>query len=268
MRTHGYGDSAITSDVEQEDADAKLRTLAIKKDLFEAAATRLATACLDRIYRTDEMCTQNFKQKFSDLLLAMYRGDEVEVSAARGGNHTLSFESAEVLPTLSALKWRTEQLIVAPERDWKGIACTAKAGYWLIDKYSEIAGRKAKLFLVVSDMAYQQDLVDTFGKDLMLRWLPWWQHNRNVTVFLDREKPVYAISFERRMRASIITPVLLEAPADVRHAWELFLAYWVKASRFPQEDRGRFTQDDPDDRITRKDIEDAERTLLSQMNEK
>jgi hypothetical protein len=174
LRTHGYGDSAITSDFEQEEAEARLKTLAIKTEAFEVAAKRLAKATLNRIHRTDEMFTPEFEQKCSSLLLGMYRGEEVEIFAGRSGNHTLSFESMEVLQTLSALKWRTEQLIVGSEYNWKSIACTAKAGYWLLqEKYVEkIVERKAKLFLVVSDTAYREELFQKFGSSLAYSWLP------------------------------------------------------------------------------------------------
>jgi SIR2-like domain len=261
LRTHGYGDSAITSDVKQEDAEAKLRTLAVKGESFETAARRLAKASLSQIRGADLTLRPDVEEKFSALLLAMYRGEEVEVSVGSSGNHTLSFESAEVLPTLSALKWRTEQLIVGS--DFKAIACTAKAGYWFLqEKYVEkITERKAKLFLVVSDTAYEKELVEKFGSSLSYRWLPWWLHNRNVTVFLDGERPMVALSFERRMRASIIAPVLLTAEADVRHSWELFLAYWVKASTFTEDDPSPFTHG----RITKNDIHNAERILFGQL---
>jgi hypothetical protein len=262
LKRHGYGDSAVALGVRREDADKESTTIVVNREVFALAAIDLARTTLELIDTSFESYTPDDVRNFTDVLLTMYDGEEVEVSIGHGKDRSLSFEKAEILPTLTALKWRTEQLISDRSFGWDRMACTAKSGQWLLrSQYVDSLvrdNRDVKLSLVVCDMAYADDLASQYRDHLLtpIRWLPWWLHNRNVTIFLSGDRPIYAISFERRMRTASIAPLYLTAEADVRYAWNSFVAYGLRADRFKNGTR--------DDHITERDLREAERRLLDE----
>lgn len=262
LKSYGYGDSAVSLGASQ---DEKARTTVIlEPGLFSAAAAMLAETTCGLIDSTIGPCTSDSDdvKEFTAALVAMYRGEEVEVLSGRTEDRSLSFENAVVLPTFTALKWRTEQLMSELNLEWDWMVCTAKSGEWLLkDTYVKYLtqDRKATMALVVSDTTYRSDLSSKYGNRILtpIRWLPWWLHNRNVTVFLHKERPKYAISFERRMRKTNIAPLFLDAASDVNYAWKSFVAYWLKADRFHQGER--------DDHITETDLREAELDLINNL---
>ena len=265
LRMHGYGDAAaVLGDQQVAPADRRT-TIVMGRTEFEDAAEKLAEATLSLIDSSIGSHDRDDVRHFVEVLLAMYDGEEVEVSIVRSSARRLSFETAELMPTLAALKWRTEQVMTDPNMEWDAVACTAKSGQWLlrspyIDAVTRMRG--GRVALVVSDTLHEQQLADCYGNYLVrpLRWLPWWLHNRNVTVFLAANRPRFAISFERRMRSSRIAPVFLTSEADVRHAWDSFVAYWLRAERFQQGTR--------DSHITSADLRNAEQGVLQEMSQR
>ncbi|HWA89664.1 MAG TPA: SIR2 family protein [Rhizomicrobium sp.] len=233
------------------------RVLALRK--FNAEASRLVDRTLDLVLRGARPSLQ-IRQRFGAALLSMYKGDEVEVSAAGEPRSAVLFEKAEFLPTLAALKLRTEEIMTDRSLKWDALACTAETGQWLCEsKYvlGEVKRRKARLALVVADNAYQRELKTQFGSHLLkpIRKLLWWRHNRHVTVFLERGRPRYAFSFERRSRTAHIVPFYLTADDDVRVIWDAFVAYWLKAGR----------GDQPEREISQREIDRAGDELLKQL---
>jgi SIR2-like domain len=192
--------------------------------------------CIDRDSKT------KIAENLRKTLIEMYEGDEVEVSFSDASDPTLLFEKAEKLPTLTALKLRTHELMTHKMHDWNAIACTAKSGEWLLryDYVCAIKERKARLALVLADMSYEDELRAAYGNLLLpIRSRPWWSHNQHVTVFLKGHAPRFAISFERRMRITNIGPLYLSAPDDVEALLNVFMVYWKKA----QEDQASFDEE-------------------------
>ncbi|RMI13650.1 MAG: hypothetical protein D6681_05710 [Calditrichaeota bacterium] len=59
--------------------------------------------------------------------------------------------------------------------------------------------------------------------------MPWWEHNRHMTVLVDANpSPLWGIYFMRRLRSADITPVYVEGK-DVIVLIESFYAYWLKS---------------------------------------
>jgi hypothetical protein len=203
-------------------------TVIVPRSEFEVYARKAAAKVLDLI----EGGTARVKAAdFAQVLMKMYDGEEVEVSLNRGTDRTLLLEGAVALPTLSALKLRTDEIM--REHDWDAIVCTAKTGQWLFDYSDVIRQRKRKLALVVADTTFASNLRSRLAQSLKpgIRWLPWWLQNRHVTVYLKDNEPRLAFSFERRLRTATITPLEL-CGKDVHAAWDTFVAYWVRADRF------------------------------------
>jgi SIR2-like domain len=197
-------------------------------------------------------------------LIEMFQGDEVEVVTDRLVEMELVFAKAAVLPTISALRRLTRDIFLTGKVKWDGICCAATSGRWMTeddDKYiNEVIKRDARIALVISDPANIETLTPFVQKGIILdpiKRLPWWSHNRHVTVFLDRQRPSCAIYFERRLKGANITPVFLEAGEDLSFAWASFVTYWVKATRI--------LNGKADVRITDAEFREMSRSLLDDL---
>jgi hypothetical protein len=261
LKVIGYGASAVAFKSCDEEEQWKLRSIIVPQQVFEEQeADKLAEqlqAALDFLPedmkdpRPEELrlTPEQSLKLIGETLKEMYKGDEVEV-AGHGRDRNLSFESGTALSSLRALQLHTKELM--SKTDWHAIVLTAKSGEWLVNNgfADALKKRPVAISLVVADMAHLPKLAENFGDDIEKRmgWLPWWMHNRNVTVFLDSSgEPIRALAFERRLRTTTIVPYLLEVEADRDSAWRTFIAYWVKAKRIankePEAER-QITQED------------------------
>ena len=236
LREQGYGGSAMVlpATTDPDGGDRQNRVLDDKE--FDEVSSSLARGTLDMMLLDASDRAEDKVVRFKSALMEMFEGEEVEVAVSANTDRTLFLESAESLATLTALKLRTEEVMNDPSYKWDAIVCTAKTGQWLRrDDYRDSIGRRgARLALVVADRSYEARLRATYGNRLVapVRALPWWLHNRHVTVFLNGDIPKYAISFERRLRTARIAPLFLTDSDDVRSAWHSFVAYWFRAERF------------------------------------
>ncbi len=247
---HGYGTTAVTfKRICNRNDENESRSVYVGKSEFKQEAKSLVKSTLEAMLGLVAL-PDNLTAAFMDALMRTHGGDEVEVDVPKGENHTLSLERPMLLTSLSALKFRTEELMERKAGEWDTLACTAKSGEWLLnDVYRRhIEMHNAIVTLVVSDVAFEGKLRATYQERLCdpVHWLPWWMHNQNVTVFLRGEAPVFALAFERRLRTARITPYYLER-GDAEASWRTFVAYWLKAER---RELGR-----PDGQITTKDLD-------------
>jgi hypothetical protein len=236
LEQFGYSRDTLCLPVSEPNAGRnRLRRPTLPKAEFAEAARHLALAT--RAYLSPERqskCSENCDELYS-ALMEMYHGEEVEISSDTGATTNDVFVNPAVLSTLTSLYAQTAKMIKSSA--WDSILCTAESGEWVLhDEWSaEIDRRQSKLLVIVADETYSQALHDRFGDKLAdkVRWLPWWLHNRHVTVLLKDRKPVQAIFFERRLRTSHIVPMWLEG-ADAQIAMDAFVAYWIKANQYEQ----------------------------------
>jgi hypothetical protein len=130
------------------------------------------------------------------------------------------------------MKFYTKQMF---KREWKYLFVVAETGQWLTEPYfSEqiLNNKKAKIYLIVADFSWEDDIRQKFGPRIVdIKQLPWWEHNRHITILADQNRmPFSGIYFSRRLRSANITPVLLENVNDTLAILESFNAYWIKAS--------------------------------------
>ena len=218
------------------DSENRLKRPTLEQTEFEQAAIQLAQKTLANI---SDQCQERLKGDPAELMRifrAMYEGAEVEVSATMGLSASALFSDAVVLPTLTAMQVQTRQIVC--DGQWDSIVCTSESGQWLTRGpwVEVIKERRANMALVVADETHRDQLVDLYGECLgappmRIRWLPWWLHNRHVTVFLHQRVPVCALFSDRRLRTAQIAPLYLRE-SDAKTAWDSFVAYWIKAEQY------------------------------------
>jgi hypothetical protein len=170
----------------------------------------------------------------------MYEGEEVEVAV---GNDAVSHEyfvDPTPLSTLTAFKLATRRLL---ETDWDRCLCVAETGEWLLDKaVRRFFTRDRCVSLVVADRARLRELRSLVGGRLLsVHRLQWWLHNQHMTVFLRQGVAIGAVFFERRLRTSIVSPVLL-GPADAERALVRFVSYQIRAEGYARTGRDPFVE--------------------------
>jgi hypothetical protein len=204
---------------------------------FEASARKLAQETINQFSgdrKSIDLAREDFIEELHRAFMEMYDGEEVEVSNDTEATTNDIFASPTPLTTLTSLHAQTKKML--QDDKWDAILCTAESGEWLTSRKwrDEIKKRKAGLALIVADKTRITDLKNQLREQLYsVRWLPWWLHNRHMTVLLHQGKAKGAIYFERRLRTSHIVPLWLEGD-DAGIALDAFVAYWIKAAQYEE----------------------------------
>jgi len=176
--------------------------------------------------------------QFREALAQMYKAAEIEVqpSADNGGSDV--FIKPMILRTFSAVQTQSSQLMEGT--DWNAALCVAETGEWLAEgETGQRLGDRAKgrVAVIVADTTYRTRLMEKLQLDeSCIQLLPWWLHNRHLTLLLKDGKPRAGIYFERRLRASTVVPMLISG-YDARLLFRWFVIYSIKAFRWRQNRR-------------------------------
>jgi hypothetical protein len=257
LKQFGYArDTVYLPTPQAADEAGRLRRPTLERPDFDVAVKELAANTRKHLSIARKAKVSPDGQELIGPLTEMYRGDEVEVSLDLDAFSTEVFASPKLLHTLTSLHVETHRIF--DECEWDALVCTAESGLWLVNDArarERIVERGARLAVIVADQVNSGRLKAAYGRLIGERvlWLPWWLHNRHVTVFLQNRTPVDAIYFERRLRTSQIVPLRL-ADQDVTLAMDAFVAYWTKAS-----------QADRDAEIDKPRLETERRRLLDQL---
>jgi hypothetical protein len=187
-----------------------------------------------------------------ETLLDLYDNKEVELRAHADPLSLVTFRSPRFLYTQSSLSYETERLIA--DRRWELLLVIAETGEWLVRHEPIVTAIKnnhgASIALIVADGSYKQELQRAFGKQILAFYeIPWWEHNRHMTLIVKQLQPVAGIYFARRLRSPNISPMVLDNPADAATLLTIFITYWKKHdTNIPwidparAEERGAFLQ--------------------------
>lgn len=176
------------------------------------------------------------KDLFRRTLMGLYRGWEVELRYYPQNPSARIFRFPKPIPTSTVLKFYTDQIL---ETDWSYAFFVVETGEFLTAKRITQAIKlkiknnpQLKMYLIVADTSWASELRRIYGRAIVdIRKLPWWEHNRHMTVLVNSNKmPFSSIYFPRRMRSANIFPVLLDNIDDTLAVFESFHAYWIKAS--------------------------------------
>ena len=134
---------------------------------------------------------------------------------------------------------------------WNQMYVIAESGQWLynllktnIDEFHnyETCFKGKEVSLIYADNLYIPELKEKFKgltteDSLNFRYLPWWQHNQHMTIFLNKftvdgktySTPLRALYFTRRLRSPHISPVELTSANDLKIILQTFEAYKRKS---------------------------------------
>jgi hypothetical protein len=226
----GYGHEAMTY---RPDQDRKRRPRVMTRMEFKAAISDIlellvsSKGLLTTPVRA-ELQRASTRRLFVDTMSRLYEADEVEFRSDRSVTTRALFRKAVPLDNATAVHWRTRELLRA--RDYNTLLLVAETGEWLLKESGVVDPRRVeRICLIVADTTHEVALRKRFKGALRIRRLNWWDHNRHMTIAVDGQKAVRSIYFPRRMRASSVSPVLLDE-LDSKVLLELFVAYWSRAA--------------------------------------
>lgn len=183
---------------------------------------------------------QLHKDLFRNTLLDLYRGWEVELRYYPGRPYARIFRFPRSIPTITTLKFHTDQIL---KKDWSHAFFVVETGEFLtaqnivkLIREKCDSNPELKMYLIVADLSWKDELKRVYGDIIVdIKKLPWWEHNRHMTVLANKNfMPFASIYFSRRMRSANIFPVLLDNIDDTLAVLESFNAYWIKASWYTE----------------------------------
>ena len=210
----------------------------VKPEDFEAQIDFLYNRALDHLDPDNR--DQLPKGLFRTTLLELYKGWEVELRYYPHRPYARIFHSPKSIPTTTTLKFYTNQIF---RKDWQYAFFVVETGEFLttpniirLIKKKQKSNPDIKISLIVADLSWSDKLRKIYGDMIAdIKKLPWWEHNRHMTVLVDRNRtPFSGIYFSRRMRSTNIFPVLLDNIDDTLAVLESFNAYWIKASWYKE----------------------------------
>ncbi|HEY4929928.1 MAG TPA: hypothetical protein VII23_00025 [Terriglobales bacterium] len=171
---------------------------------------------------------------------------ETEVAKRHPTRHLWLFKNPQTISSISALKERTEYFI--KNRPWTNLQVIAETGEWLLEatireallKHAKKSG--VHLHLIVREEAVplaleanhairvRQELESAGSGKIKVKVdeLPWWHHNRHMTLLLDGDTPTAGIYFRRRLKTPLIYPVTVEDAYDLGVLKKIFERYVSK----------------------------------------
>jgi hypothetical protein len=190
-------------------------------------------------------------EKFQEMLTKLYDQREIEIRGRMDRVSRSIFASPRPIRTERALDLYTEDLLGKP--NWRWLVCVAETGEWLTKPpIADVINRRLErlrteerpggLRLVVADPTHRDRLEDTFSGAIKIRQIPWWRHNRHMTLFVNDEKlPFDAVFFTRRLRATGISPIRVK-DEDAEVLLQTFVAYWNMADNNKQWDQAKVAE--------------------------
>ena len=163
-------------------------------------------------------------------LLDLYRSEEVEISNKPDAIHSKIFHHPIILNTYTGLRFSTLNLLSQLE-EFDHLLIVAETGEWLLNpRITEIISNKnVCLFLILADFSRLDKLKETFPSNISkIKQIPWWTHNKHMTLICRGRTAYRSIFFGRRLRAMKISPVYLNEH-DTSAVFESFIAYWIKS---------------------------------------
>jgi len=253
LRQVGYSRDTLRLPTERDSADQ----LIISDDEWSRASAALGDALCGQLSNARCQIMTSEAGLVTNVLNAMYQGEEVEVCSPRRALQDVLFEQPVELRSLTAANVYTVALL---KKDWDLLLCVAETAEWLHhDAFVEVirAQGRRRICMIVADRAHESQLkttYETIGIGISIVALPWWLHNQHMTIMISKRKPIGGLYFERRQRSMIINPLGLTTAGDLGAVLDVFVAYWIKAERYAKHKRSLFVHNE--------DLDEARRKLL------
>jgi NAD-dependent SIR2 family protein deacetylase len=189
-----------------------------------------------------------YSKFLSSLLDRVHTGAAVEIDPGRDRRTWALFRQPDQLATYKSLTDETSALF--EDMRWRTLLVVAEAGNWLGKFKDVLADSNRRVFLIeASDYPAVPPVGrQAAGRDVLTIGIPWWAHNRHLTLSMENAKnPLRAIYFRRRERIPRVSPVALRrSRQDQVEVLKMFLAYvarfyeyhWFAAPHSQQIQRG------------------------------
>ena len=165
-------------------------------------------------------------------------GTEIEIHSRDDSVCSRVFINPVVLQTFTALKARTMHML--RDHGFDRLLVVAETAEWLalppfvriVKEQIKQFGREFEILVIVAFPTSAKTLQEEFGENVVILTLPWFRHNRHLTVTCLGEEPRSAIYFARRLRSLFVTPVFLKEKVDLDAVVRNFKTY-ARGSELP-----------------------------------
>lgn len=198
----------------------------------------------------------------------IFDGPEIEVARRESERESWTLRSAMPLATYIDLQQTTQSIL---EGDWSDLLVVAESGAWLASESNRqriCTGAHRRIFLLTAatvapappfpgahtppdwpllsyierDLSKVWDEYREAGIEVLVVSLPWWQHNRHMTLAFRRQSHeamcIGGVYFRRRHKKSRIQPLAL-SPVDSEDVGEIMLTFMAYLRRAFEERRRR-----------------------------
>lgn len=238
-------------------------------EILRAGARRVAAALeIDRmaghtisrpVWKETELTFEriDLSELFYECAAEIFEADDVEIKATPDPRNGILFVSPKPITSFARLSKESSDLL---EGSWDVLLVVAESGRWIFRSLAEVfeihersQRKKKRIFLVRTSNrdldtwaiggAYDVDIerqiqsleekqIHTFSTEI-----PWWRHNRHMTLALHRHEERYllgnGIYFRRRLKNHRIAPVLVGGTdaAGKADCFELVLLFYSYVKR-------------------------------------
>jgi hypothetical protein len=242
-----YGGKAFKSKKKPGDLDENQNSSLIitKDDLMGEVYEKIKTKLLSEGI---SLANEKIEGLLKKTLTALFSAEDTEISPKFTNVYGRVFTNPKVIKTRFELDLKTRFYFELT--DWDVMYAVAETGEWLFRTLEKMELQKIPfenktISLVYADRSAiidkLRDLVRKKKLNIAFKEHPlyWWEHNQHFTIFLQRDKKNpgklwvrRAIYFVRRLRASHISPILLEDnPSDCKILLEIYEAYLQKSKK-------------------------------------
>jgi hypothetical protein len=224
-----------------------------------------------------------FGALFHECARQIFEADDVEVTAAGDSRNDVLFIAPRALTSWARLSGESSTLLAQP---WDVLLVIAESGRWIFNALAELEllsggarpAERRQIFLVRTsdrdlekwqigkayDVDIERQIEELSSKGIMTRSvaIPWWRHNRHMTLTLHSKGEHYrlgkGIYFRRRLKNHRIAPVLVDdhQSTGISDRFELLLLFLSYASRAADSYRNSAANRSAGSEETRKDFED------------
>ena len=174
------------------------------------------------------------RKAIRQVLRDLGRRSEVEIRVRSDSICSKTFSHPVPVVSHTALQLATIDLLESGALNY--LAVIAETGEWLLKDtmvglIDEInSHRTLRILLIVAFSQLHKKLLGRFGKRIAIQRIPWWRHNRHMTVGFADDRVLSGIYFARRLRTPFITPVAV-GENDAKLLARGFFRTWMLASR-------------------------------------
>ena len=175
-------------------------------------------------------------QLLEAVLATLNEGTEIEIRAADDVVCRKLFRAPELLQMDTALRARSMAML--SRRHYSYLAVVAETGEWMLKSslrkllQARIRQNDLQILLIVAFKQKLPELEAAFGPNLRSCQLPWWRHNRHLTLVTRGKTPLEGIHLTRRLRSPFVSPVHLRDTEDLRILEWTFCNYWFESMEY------------------------------------